>query len=107
METREIIRHIEEDASLPTGISERFAGYAVIGLPAVRAHDLALRRFRPHRWVRVTSRSGIAILVANGLSIRQLRRNSAVLDTSAMRSKRACTHKSASTGPALTSFGFW
>jgi hypothetical protein len=33
MGTRKLIRHIEEDASLPTGNSERFVGYEVIGLP--------------------------------------------------------------------------
>ena len=32
MEAREI-RHIEESASLPAGNGDRFAGYAVIGLP--------------------------------------------------------------------------
>jgi len=31
MEAREIIRHIEESASLPAGNGDRFAGYAVIG----------------------------------------------------------------------------
>ena len=36
---------MEEDASLPTGSSERFAGYAVIGLPFYSGHLLALRRF--------------------------------------------------------------
>jgi hypothetical protein len=46
METREHIRHIEGDASLlPLGSSERFAGYAVIGLPFRSGHVLALRRF--------------------------------------------------------------
>ncbi len=42
METRELIRHIEEDAELPTGSCERFAGYAVIGLPFQSGHVLAL-----------------------------------------------------------------
>jgi hypothetical protein len=42
METRELIRHVEEDASLPTGSSERFAGYAVIGLAFHFGHVLAL-----------------------------------------------------------------
>jgi hypothetical protein len=45
METRELISNIEEDASLPLGSSERFAGYAVIGLPFRSGHVLALRRF--------------------------------------------------------------
>jgi hypothetical protein len=45
METRERIRHIEEDASLPTGCSERFAGYAVVEVKATttiasRPHEL-------------------------------------------------------------------
>jgi hypothetical protein len=33
MEPREPIQHIGEDASRPLGSSERFAGYAVIGMP--------------------------------------------------------------------------
>jgi len=33
MEPRELIQHIGEDASLTLGRSERFAGYAVIGMP--------------------------------------------------------------------------
>jgi hypothetical protein len=45
MEPRELIHHIEEDASLPSGSSDRFAGYAVIGLPFRSGHVLALRRF--------------------------------------------------------------
>jgi hypothetical protein len=45
MEPRELIQNIEEDASLPLGSSERFAGYAVIGLPFHSGHVLALRRF--------------------------------------------------------------
>ncbi len=45
METRELIRRVEEEASLPTGPSERFAGYVVIGLPFQSGHVLALRRF--------------------------------------------------------------
>ena len=45
MEPRELIHRIEEDASLPSGSSERFAGYAVIGLPFRSGHVLALRRF--------------------------------------------------------------
>jgi hypothetical protein len=45
MELRKLIRHIEEAPSLPAGKSERFAGYAVIGLPFRSGHVLALRRF--------------------------------------------------------------
>ena len=45
MEVREIIREIEESASLPSGKGDRFAGYAVIGLPFRSGHVLALRRF--------------------------------------------------------------
>src|SRR6185503_892179 len=45
MEAREIIRHIEESASLPAGNGDRFAGYAVIGLPFRSGHVLAMRRF--------------------------------------------------------------
>jgi hypothetical protein len=33
MEPREPMQHIGEDASRPLGSSERFAGYAVIGMP--------------------------------------------------------------------------
>jgi hypothetical protein len=45
MEPIEIIRKIEETAALPTGKGDRFAGYAVIGLPFRSGHVLALRRF--------------------------------------------------------------
>jgi len=45
MKPREIIRNIEKTASLPAGKAERFAGYAVIGLPFRSGHVLALRRF--------------------------------------------------------------
>jgi hypothetical protein len=45
MQPRELIQHIEETASLPSGSGERFAGYAVIGLPFRSGHVLALRRF--------------------------------------------------------------
>jgi len=45
MEPREVIQHIEATASLPSGSGERFAGYAVIGLPFRSGHVLALRRF--------------------------------------------------------------
>jgi hypothetical protein len=45
MEAREFVRCIEEGLTLPSGNSERFAGYAVIGLPFQSGHVLALRRF--------------------------------------------------------------
>jgi hypothetical protein len=45
MEPREIIGNIEKTASLPPGNGDRFAGYAVIGLPFRSGHVLALRRF--------------------------------------------------------------
>lgn len=45
MEPREIIRHIENYASLPVGKGDRFVGYAVIGQPFRSGHVLALRRF--------------------------------------------------------------
>jgi hypothetical protein len=45
MEPREIIGNIEKTASLPLGSADRFAGYAVIGLPFRSGHVLALRRF--------------------------------------------------------------
>ena len=45
MKPREVIRQIEETASLPAGSGERFAGYAVIGLTFGSGHVLALRRF--------------------------------------------------------------
>jgi hypothetical protein len=45
MEPREIIGNIEKTASLPMGRADRFAGYAVIGLPFRSGHVLALRRF--------------------------------------------------------------
>jgi hypothetical protein len=45
MEPRKLIQRIEETALLPAGNSERFEGYAVIGLPFRSGHVLALRRF--------------------------------------------------------------
>jgi hypothetical protein len=45
MEPRELIQHIEKNVSLPSGGGDRFAGYAVIGLPFRSGHVLALRRF--------------------------------------------------------------
>jgi hypothetical protein len=45
MKPREIIQNIEKSASLPPGKGDRFAGYAVIGLPFRSGHVLALRRF--------------------------------------------------------------
>lgn len=45
MEPRQIIRNIEKSATLPAGQGDRFAGYAVIGLPFRSGHVLALRRF--------------------------------------------------------------
>lgn len=45
MEPREIVRSIEKSASLPAGRGDRFAGYAVIGLPFRSGHILAMRRF--------------------------------------------------------------
>jgi hypothetical protein len=45
MEPREIIQDIERSASPPMGTGDRFAGYAVIGLPFRSGHVLALRRF--------------------------------------------------------------
>ena len=44
-EPREIIGNIEKTAFLPPGKADRFAGYAVIGLPFRSGHVLALRRF--------------------------------------------------------------
>jgi hypothetical protein len=45
MEPLRIIEHIEQSASLPSGSGDRFAGYAVIGLPFRSGHVLAMRRF--------------------------------------------------------------
>jgi hypothetical protein len=42
---RTIIEGIERRASLPAGTEDRFAGYAVIGLPFRSGHVLSLRRF--------------------------------------------------------------
>ena len=57
MEAREIIRDIEESVSLPAGRGERFAGYAVIGLPFRSGDVLAMRRFPA---------SSISLLCPNG-----------------------------------------
>lgn len=45
MELRKLIERIEESSLVPEGNSDRFAGYAVIGLPFLSGHLLALRRF--------------------------------------------------------------
>jgi hypothetical protein len=45
MTPRELIQNIEKNSSLPAGNGDRFAGYAVIGLPFRSGHVLALRRF--------------------------------------------------------------
>ncbi|HEU5400764.1 MAG TPA: hypothetical protein VFU86_05365 [Terriglobales bacterium] len=45
MQPRTIIEGIEQNSLVPAGECDRFAGYAVIGLPFVSGHVLALRRF--------------------------------------------------------------
>ena len=45
MKPREIVHQIETDPALPAGKDDRFAGYAVMGLPFRSGHVLALRRF--------------------------------------------------------------
>jgi hypothetical protein len=42
---KEIVHQIEANPALPAGAGDRFAGYAVIGLPFRSGHVLALRRF--------------------------------------------------------------
>ena len=44
-EPRELAEQIERGAELPDSEDERFAGYAVMGLPFASGHVLALRRF--------------------------------------------------------------
>jgi hypothetical protein len=45
MELRTLLEQIEESSLVPQGNSDRFAGYAIIGLPFLSGHLLALRRF--------------------------------------------------------------
>jgi len=45
MQPKTLIEQIERNSSLPEANSDRFAGYAVIGLPFLSGHVLALRRF--------------------------------------------------------------
>ncbi len=45
MDPRTIIQEIEQIRSVPAGTEDRFAGYAVIGLPFASGHVLSLRRF--------------------------------------------------------------
>jgi hypothetical protein len=45
MEPRTLVEKIENASLLPEGNGDRFAGYAVIGLPFLSGHVLALRRF--------------------------------------------------------------
>src|ERR671916_520253 len=44
-EPKELVDKLEQDAELPTGIEERFVGYAVLGVPFTSGHLLAMRRF--------------------------------------------------------------
>jgi hypothetical protein len=44
-EPRAQIKDLEESASLPAGVQERFNGYGVMGLPLTSGHILALRPF--------------------------------------------------------------
>jgi hypothetical protein len=45
MKPREIVDQIEDSPALPAGNADRFAGYAVIGVPFRSGHILAMRRF--------------------------------------------------------------
>jgi hypothetical protein len=45
MKPKEIVHRIETNPALPAGEGDRFAGYAVVGLPFRSGHVLALRRF--------------------------------------------------------------
>lgn len=45
IDARTIIEDIERHAQLPVGREDRFAGYAVLGLPFRSGHVLSLRRF--------------------------------------------------------------
>jgi hypothetical protein len=45
MEPREIAERLEQRAELPDGEEERFAGYAVMGVPFASGHVLGLRHF--------------------------------------------------------------
>ncbi|HEY7304407.1 MAG TPA: hypothetical protein VH601_09850 [Bryobacteraceae bacterium] len=45
MKPKEIVDQIEMNPALPAGEGDRFAGYAVMGLPFRSGHVLALRRF--------------------------------------------------------------
>jgi len=44
MDPRTIVEGIEQNVSVPAGTGDRFAGYAVIGLPFTSGHVLSLRR---------------------------------------------------------------
>jgi len=70
MDPRTIIQGIEQHALLPPGTADRFAGYAVIGLPFRSGHVLSLRRFPASPWGRDTLRCGIAIPRGAGRSTR-------------------------------------
>jgi hypothetical protein len=45
MNLKDIIRQIETNSAPPSGNGDRFAGYAVLGLPFRSGHVLVLRRF--------------------------------------------------------------
>lgn len=45
MDAKDIVYKLEENAELPAGNEERFAGYGVMGLPFVTGHILGMRRF--------------------------------------------------------------
>jgi hypothetical protein len=45
MTPRDTVAELEKDTPLPEGPGDRFSGYAIIGLPFLSGHILALRRF--------------------------------------------------------------
>jgi hypothetical protein len=45
LEPKEIAERLEQRTELPEGEEERFAGYAVMGVPFASGHVLALRHF--------------------------------------------------------------
>lgn len=49
MDPRTISQGIERNGSVPRGTEDRFAGYAIIGLPFASGHVLSLRRFPASR----------------------------------------------------------
>jgi len=89
MDPRTISQGIERNGSVPRGTEDRFAGYAIIGLPFASGHVLSLRRFPASSVGPDIHLCGIEIPKDAGPFTRQWHRNRDARDTSAARLSKA------------------